>query len=256
MKSIFHPSTPHDVQTAVDFTLVVALLCYVIWWAADQYKTTAPYVDPDLYPVRGIDISAHNGMMNFEAIARDGIEFVFIKATEGTDFTDSNFRLNYDKARAAGLLVGAYHFFRFDTDGVDQAINLMKAIGDRELDLGIAVDVETHGNASGVPVDSAKMRLRDMTEYLNLRGFRVLFYSNTDGYYNLLMPEMEGMPLWICSFYKDPIAAEWTFWQYDHHGRVKGIRGDVDLNAFSGNRDDWRQFVIDTRHAADRQGNN
>lgn len=247
MKNIFDRTQKHDIQAAIDFVLVTILLVVVGVLAWRQYMHTAPYVDPDRYPVRGIDVSSHNGMMNFRAVAADGIEFVYIKATEGADFRDSNFRINYEKAREAGLKIGVYHFFRFDTDGIDQAVNLLSAVADRELDLGIAVDVEETGNARGVPLDSIKLRLRDMNEYLNLRGYRVLFYSNRDGYYDLLMPEMEGMPLWICSFYENPIEAEWTFWQYNHRGRVKGIRGDVDLNAFGGSREDWRQFILDTR---------
>lgn len=254
MKSIFSKGQPHDIQSAIDFLVVTALLVYAGVWAWREYMTSAPYVDPERYPVRGIDVSAHNGMMNFEAAAADGIEFVFIKASEGTDFRDSNFRLNYDKAREAGIMVGAYHYFRFDSDGVDQAVNLLGAVGDRQLDIGIAVDVEEEGNARGVPVDSIKMRLRDMTEYLNLRGWRVTFYSNRDGYYDLLMPEMEGMPIWICSFYSTPLEGEWTFWQYDHRGKVSGVRGDVDLDAFGGSREDWRQFILDTRQAPERRG--
>ena len=89
-----------------------------------------------------------------------------------------------------------------------------------------------------------------MTDYLNLRGYRVLFYSNRDGYYDLLLPEMEGMPLWICSFQSNPIEAEWTFWQYDHRGCVRGIICDVDLNACSGSRAVLRGFVFDSRRLA------
>lgn len=247
MKSIWDFRQKHDVQTAVDFILVSVLLVVVGVLAWRQYMTTAPYVDPEKYPVRGIDVSAHNGMMNFDAVAADGIEFVFIKATEGADFRDTNFRLNFEKASAAGLKIGVYHYFRFDTDGVAQADNLLKTVGNRELDLGIAVDVEETGNARGVPLDSVKQRLMDMTEYLNLRGYRVLFYTNRDGYYDYLMPEMEGMPLWICSFHENPIEADWTFWQFYHRGRVKGIKGDVDMNTFGGSREDWRQFILDTR---------
>lgn len=237
----------HDIQSAVDFLMVSLILAFVGVWAWHNYMTTAPYVDPDRYPIRGIDVSAHNGMMNLRAAREDGIEFIFIKASEGTDFRDSNFRLNYDKARDAGMMIGAYHYFRFDADGVDQAVNLMNTVGGRMLDLGIAVDVEEQGNATGVPPNVIRERLHDMTEYLNLRGYRVLFYTNRDGYYDFLMPEFEGMPLWICSFNRTPINADWTFWQFNHRGKVKGIRGDVDMNAFSGNRDDWRAFLLDTR---------
>ena len=250
VKEFFRKRPADDVAMAVDFVMVSLLLLFVGIWAWRTYMTTAPYVDPDKYPIRGIDVSAHNGMINFESVADEGYEFVFLKATEGSSFRDTNLRLNYEKATKAGLLVGVYHYFRFDDDGVAQAQNLLHSIGDRELDLGIAVDVETEGNATGVPPDSIKIRLRDMTDYLNLRGYRVLFYSNRDGYYDLLLPEMEGMPLWICSFQSNPIEAEWTFWQYYHRGRVLGINGDVDLNAFSGSRADFRGFVLDSRRVA------
>lgn len=243
----FDKSRAHDFQSAFDFLLVSVLLLFVGVWAWREYMTSAPYVDAAKYPVRGIDISSHNGMINFDAVKSDGIEFVFIKATEGVDFRDTNFRLNYEKARAAGLMIGAYHFFRFDSDGIDQAINLLNTVDNRQLDLGIAVDVEEHGNLEGLPRDSVKQRLLDMTEYLNLRGYRVLFYANKDSYYDLLLPEAEGMPLWICSFNRIPIEAEWTFWQYFHRGHVKGVSGPVDMNAFGGSREDFRAFVVDSR---------
>ena len=182
VKEFFRKRPADDVAMAVDFVMVSLLLLFVGIWAWRTYMTTAPYVDPDKYPIRGIDVSAHNGMINFESVADEGYEFVFLKATEGSSFRDTNLRLNYEKATKAGLLVGVYHYFRFDDDGVAQAQNLLHSIGDRELDLGIAVDVETEGNATGVPPDSIKIRLRDMTDYLNLRGYRVLFYSNRDGY--------------------------------------------------------------------------
>lgn len=85
-------------------------------------------------------------MMNLDAAADDGIEFIFIKASEGENFRDENFVLNYQKARHAGMKVGAYHFFRFDVDGVKQAVNLMRSVGARPLELGMVIDVEAEGN--------------------------------------------------------------------------------------------------------------
>lgn len=209
------------------------------------FKTSPPYVDSERFPVRGIDISAHNGMMNLDAARADGIEFAYIKASEGADFRDANFRLNYAKAHHAGMKIGAYHYFRFDTDGVKQALNLIGAVGYRKLDLGIAVDVEDAGNATGVPPDSIAFRLQRMAEYLNLRGYRVVYYSNRDGYYDYLEQTVPGSLLWICSFNRIPIERDWTFWQYDHHGRVAGIKGDVDLNVFGGSRREWEEFIED-----------
>lgn len=226
--------------------MVCALLTFVAIWAWKEYINTPPYIDHEIYPVRGIDISSHNGMINFEGVASDSIEFVFIKASEGTGFRDPNFSINYEKAHRAGLRVGAYHYFRFDEEGRPQAVQFLKTIGNRSLDLGVAIDVEEHGNAKGVDDATIKSRLTDMIEYLNMRGYRTTLYSNTDGYYQYLSPQFEGMPVWICSFYEDPFEQDFSFWQYSHSGKVKGIEGKVDLNVFSGSREDWRQYLLDS----------
>lgn len=237
------PTSKKDLLVGVGFILIALLLAGTCLWAYRQFMTTPPYVDPERYPIRGIDVSRHNGLMNLDAAAKEGVEFIFIKASEGATFKDENFRLNYRKARHAGMKIGAYHFFRFDVDGVEQAKNLLAAVGPKHLDLGVVVDVEQHGNPDGIPIEIVTDRLTRMKEYLNLMGVRVTFYTNRNGYYDYLAENFPGSPLWICSFSETPINAEWTFWQYNHRGRVAGIQGDVDLNAFCGNRKEWEAFL-------------
>ncbi|MDE7403278.1 MAG: hypothetical protein K2M87_07705 [Muribaculaceae bacterium] len=241
----FIPKRPRkDLLVSGAFLGVCLLLVGTALWAWHEYMSTPPYVDSERFPVRGFDLSAHNGFANLNAAAEAGYQFVFLKASEGVDFRDENFALNYQKALHAGLKVGAYHFFRFDRDGVEQAKNLLRVVASRPLSLGLVLDVEEAGNAPGIPADSVKNRLALMVEYLNLRGHRVMFYSNRAGYEKFLLPEFEGMPLWICSFNDDNANRDdWTFWQFDHHGRVPGVRGDVDLNTFVGSRRDWEEFT-------------
>lgn len=232
-----------DIWTAACFLLLAVILVFSCVWVWNQYLKTPPYVDPARYPVRGIDISSHNGEIDFKAVKKDGIEFAFIKASEGTDFKDKNFTTNYKNARKAGIKTGAYHFFRFDKDGVDQAINFLRATGNRRLDLGIAIDIEQQGNPENVDSTLIADRLTSMVEYLNLLGYRVTLYTNRSGYEKFLMGTFPGHPLWICSFSDHPIDADWTFWQYDHHGKINGIKGDVDLNTFNGSREDWEEHL-------------
>lgn len=223
-----------DIIAACWFLAVSLILVCTSWWAWHVYVSTPPYVDPVKFPVRGFDISAHNGYANLQAAADAGYKFVFIKASEGVSFRDENFVLNYNKARHAGLKTGAYHFFRFDRDGVEQAKHFLKVVGARPLELGLAIDIEDTGNATGVPIDSINDRLERMVEYLNLRGYRVTFYSNRAGYEKYLMDRYPGFPLWVCQFSDNSTNTDWTYWQYDHHGRIPGINGDVDLNAYFG----------------------
>lgn len=232
-----------DLVAAASFLGVSLLLVFAAVWAYHTFMTSPPYVDPEKYPVRGIDVSAHNGVIDMQKVADSGVEFVFIKATEGVDFKDRNFRTNFDKARRAGLLTGIYHFFRFDRDGVEQAINLMRSVGSRRPELGLVIDVEKAGNPDSIPTETVKNRLLQMVDYLNLLGHRVMFYSNKDGYYEYLAETFPGAPLWICGFSENPINAEWSFWQFNHRGKVNGVTGDVDLNVFCGNREEWHNFL-------------
>lgn len=232
-----------DRLVAAGFLMVCMLLVFAAIWAYRQFMTSPPYVDPERYPVRGIDVSAHNGVIDMNKVAKEGFEFVFIKATEGGDFKDKKFRVNYDKAKKAGLKTGIYHFFRFDKDGVEQALNLMRTVGKRQPELGLVIDVEKAGNPDSIPSATVVRRLSEMVDYLNLLGHRVMFYTNRDGYYEYLAETFPGYPLWICGFSETPINAEWSFWQFNHRGRVNGISGDVDLNTFCGNNDEWERFL-------------
>lgn len=240
---MLHKRLRRDIRVLWMFVAVLILLIFAIFFSWNRYITSPPHVDEERFPVRGIDVSAHQGMMNLDAVAKAGYEFIFIKATEGTDYRDPNFALNYMKAGHAGLMRGAYHFFRFDRDGIDQARNLLKAVEARPLELGVVIDVEQQGNPENVPADSIAARLSDMVDMLTLRGYRPMFYSNEQGYERFLYPTCAGMPLWICSFNENMANGNWTFWQYDHRGKVPGIRGDVDLDVFSGNREQWKQHL-------------
>lgn len=236
-----------DIIAAILFVCVAGFFVFSVIWAYREYRTSPPYVDSEKYPVRGIDISRHNGMIDFKKVKDSGMEFVFIKASEGESHRDSLYTRNFEKAREAGLKTGAYHFFRFDTEGVAQALNFLQAVGPRHPDLGLVIDVESAGNPGNVPAEIVQHRLQSMVEYMNLLGLQVMIYTNLDGYYDYIAETLPGYPLWICRFRENPINADWTFWQYDHHGKVDGVKGDVDLNAFNGSREEWQRYFEDNK---------
>lgn len=241
-----------DILIFFCFLIAAGLLSWASYSAWIYFRTTPPYVDRERYPVAGFDISSHNGDIDFKASAKDGMEFVWIKATEGVTFKDKNFPVNHAKAGEAGLKRGAYHFFRFDKDGVEQAINLLSTIGDRTLEMGVAIDIESSGNPQDINEELIKERILAMAEYLNLRGLAPTFYCNKADYYKYMAESFPGNSLWICSFSQDPISSPWTFWQFNHKGTLKGANGKVDLDVFGGSIDEWTDFLSKQQY----KGNN
>lgn len=216
------------------FVLGAAAIMVVMGGSLIYRRVLAPasavVPDPVAYPIRGVDLSAHNGDVDFDRVASDGISFALLKATEGTDFKDSRFAENYDRARNVGLRVGAYHFFRFDTDGRLQAINLLHSVRNREVDFPLVIDVEEWGNPDAIATSEIVGRLRDMISHLRYFGRDVMIYTNKDGYERFVRGNFDDYPLWLCSFTEIDPTINWHLWQYTHRGRVAGVGGNVDIS--------------------------
>ena len=86
------------------------------------------YPSSEEFPVRGIDISHHQGEIRWDELKKEAIEFVFIKATEGGDFTDPKFADNWRNAQKNNYHVGAYHFYRICKNGKEQAENFIRIV--------------------------------------------------------------------------------------------------------------------------------
>lgn len=232
----------HRALWALGVLLILALLAASLYVLRIRlHHNSSEIVDND-YELVGIDVSSHNGKINFECVSGAGIDFVIIKASEGAAFRDSRFASNYDSAKDNGLAVGAYHFFRFDVDGTLQARNFVETIGDRDFDLPLVIDVEEHGNPYVFLRSKVVRQLRDMVDELTALEYRVMIYTNKDGYYKFIKDNFDDYPLWLCSLNRRP-ELDWTIWQYSHWGVVDGIQGDVDLNRFYGNLEQWKNWL-------------
>ena len=232
----------HRALWALGVLLILALLAASLYVLRIRlHHNSSEIVDND-YELVGIDVSSHNGKINFERVSRAGIDFIIIKASEGAAFRDSRFASNYDSAKDNGLAVGAYHFFRFDVDGTLQARNFVETIGDRDFDLPLVIDVEEHGNPYVFLRSKVVRQLRDMVDELTALEYRVMIYTNKDGYYKFIKDNFDDYPLWLCSLNRRP-ELDWTIWQYSHWGKVDGIQGGVDLNRFYGNLEQWKNWL-------------
>lgn len=196
--------------------------------------------DRERYPLRGIDISHHNGHVDFDLLAREDsdVGFLYVKATEGTGFVDPDFVRNSSGGISSGVPTGAYHFFRYDVDGELQALNFVAALRGRNFSLPPAIDVEDWGNPDGHATAAIVERLRNMIRYMQSAGYAPIIYTNVDGYYRVVKGNFDDIPLWISSFSypplpTDPDCRRWSIWQYSHRGSVSGIGSDTDLNVIN-----------------------
>jgi lysozyme len=223
-------------------------------WEAWRARLVAP--SHSRFPLRGIDVSHHQGPIDWPRVRASGQSFAFIKASEGTDFRDTRFVENWQAARAAGLVTGAYHFFTFCSPGIAQAENFLAVAPPRRPEhelaqseplLPLAVDIEFTGNCVGwESVASIQRELRVFVERLESgAGRRPLLYTTLDCLRELIPPELKGHPYWLRSLWGEPkVDAAWQFWQHSALGEVPGVQGPVDLNVFAGSEANWQGLVL------------
>ncbi len=182
--------------------------------------------DSEMY---GIDVSHHQGQIDWEAVAGDDIVFTYIKATEGGDWVDPRFTENWTGALGAGLEVGAYHFFRTCTDGALQARNLLSTVPAAELTLPLAIDIEG-GGICAETVSEAEIHdeLMEMVDLVEAERGPVIFYVLDD--FDYLGDIVDQRQRWQRSLFRRPGNSDWKVWQASNQADVDGIGGRVDLN--------------------------
>ncbi|NUU18705.1 lysozyme [Cellulomonas humilata] len=201
------------------------------------------------YDVRGVDVSAHQGVIDWPVLAAQDIDFAYVKATEGSGFVDDRFAENLQGAREAGLLVGAYHFFSFESPGRSQAEQIIATVPADDDLLPVAVDVEHYGKFFGDPPDASTVREELEVLVTMLRehyGVDPVIYATQAAYGRYVAGGFPDSPLWIRAVYLPPRVSDgraWAFWQYSHRDRLDGYDGRepfLDLNVFHGDLGELR----------------
>jgi len=183
------------------------------------------------YPIRGIDVSHHQNEIDWRKVAADDVAFAFIKASEGGDHRDRRFALNWKEAQAAGLKVGAYHFFTFCRSGTDQAKNFLDVLGQQKGTLPAALDLEFGGNCAAKPEPSRiRAEIDNFLAPVERHTSKPVVLYVTPEFWDAYKDILPKRPLWVRSLFRQPHQSDWSYWQYHNAGRVDGISGRVDLN--------------------------
>ena len=197
---------------------------------------------------RGIDISEFQGEIDFEEVRRSGIEAVYIRVGAG-EYTDEYFAENYERAKAAGLKIGFYHYVtaRSVDEGRRQARFFASLAAGREPDMRLAMDFEYFGSLSVSQINAISEAYLDELTALTRR--EAVIYSDLSNARNIFSRALaEKYPLWAAQYGADEPSAngkwrEWVGFQYTDEGRVGGIYGNVDRNIFTEGiflSDSWR----------------
>ncbi|MFI2297088.1 GH25 family lysozyme [Isoptericola sp. NPDC019571] len=196
----------------------------------------------DRYAVRGVDVSAYQGEIDWPVLADQDLDFAFIKATEGSAHEDERFAASWEGARATDLLVGAYHFLSFESPGADQAAHMIDVVPAESGTLPPVVDVEYYGDFAADPptVDELRGILDPMLDALEDHyGVPPILYTTQQIRADYLGDDYDRYPLWIRSVASTPDLPrrDWEFWQYSDRDTLPGYAGEeehIDMNVFDG----------------------
>lgn len=198
----------------------------------------AEKTSPEEFAVKGIDVSHHQGRIEWEDVAESGITFAYAKATEGTDWIDPRGESNWRGAKDAGLRVGAYHYYLLCQTGTEQAEHFINIVPMDASALPPVIDLE-HAQNCGMDLPPAEVRAEISVMISKLRhhyGKDPVIYTTNAFYRDWLQGAFPANPIWIRdiqAYPKLPDGRDWTIWQYTHRGRVPGIEGDVDMNVMA-----------------------
>jgi lysozyme len=192
------------------------------------------------YSVRGVDVSAHQGVIDWDLLKADGVDFAYIKASEGETFNDPRFSRNWYAADQAGVLRGAYHFFTQCRSGKAQAQNFIRVVPADPNALPPAVDAEHMGPCLQAPaVKDVAAEIAVFLDALQAQyKVRPIIYATREFHDAYLAGKFPKERFWVRRLLLAPHfrQSQWVFWQYHNWGRRAGVSGPIDLDVFKGTR--------------------
>ena len=193
----------------------------------------------------GIDVSSHQGDIDWQAVAADGVEFAFIRAVyrgygTGKLVIDEKCLQNIDGAQANGIDVGLYVFSQAITEEevLEEANTVISLLEGRSLQLPIVFDVE---KVSDSEARTNALSVQDRTDLtiaflkaIENAGFDTMIYHNTEmGAMLLDLTQLTEYKKWFAGYNPEFYwPYEFDLWQYSETGSVAGIKGAVDLDIY------------------------
>ena len=214
--------------------LLLSLVLLLPLCIADWQPMKAKAVDKNGL-MHGVDVSAYNGVVDWQLLAGNGIDFVILRggklpSEKEEYFEDDQFDINYEEARKVGLKVGVYmRCGATSWEKFEEAVNLyIETIKDKEYDFPVFLDVEEDAQQ--------KLGKEVMTQYtldglamIEEAGYKAGVYANLNWFTNYIdrdLLEEKGYPLWLARYTHDYTSNDFSdhyfMWQYSNKGQLAG----------------------------------
>ena len=214
---------------------IIFSLCTTIM---ELYNTSYALSPESSLSYKGIDVSDWQGYIDYNRVKNAGIEVVYIKSSQGSNWKDPYFEINYQNAKANGLKVGFYHFLTA-VNTRQEATFFASVISGKQADCKLAMDYETF---QGVDIETINQISQVFLETVQrLTGKQVIIYSDLYNASNIFGENLSSnYSLWL-AYYGDidrleNINSNWDNYigvQYSDEGRINGISGRVDMDLFT-----------------------
>jgi lysozyme len=243
-----------SVALAVGAVLVIILFgLYKIGKSNEEMRKMRKMRQSGVSFLNGLDVSSYQQTIDWKKVASTGVSFAYIKATEGTTIQDSFFASNRANAKAAGIIVGAYHLFRPKTAGQGQIDNFVSTVGQIESgELPPVLDLEVPSDWQSFSIATRIGFVKDwLTAVETALGVRPIIYINNSDAQTLLDNDQsfatDSLFVAFPTNASIPVLprpwSDWTFWQHNWQGTVSGISGNCDLDYFHGTLEDLRKLL-------------
>ena len=190
----------------------------------------------------GIDVSKHNGNIDWNAVKNSGVSFVIIRcgyrgSATGVLVEDPMFRSNIKGAKAAGLKVGVYFFCQAvnEVEAVEEASMAVSLVSGYGLDMPIFLDVESAqgGRGDKISKETRTAVCRAFCQTVQNSGYSAGIYANKSWFNEKINTgSLTSYKIWLAQYASAPTytTTRYDMWQYSSKGRISGISGDVDLD--------------------------
>jgi len=207
---------------------------------------TVCYEDDTYVAKKGIDVSHHQGRIDWEAVKEDGIEFVFVRIAyrgygKGGNLLVDTMQKEYIKrAHEAGLKVGVYVFSQAinEEEALEEAKLVVDTLEDTKLELPVVFDPELirddDARTDTVSGEQFTKNTIVFCEYVKKKGYTPMVYSNMVWEWRLFdMEQIQQYGIWYADYEKIPQTPyDFEFWQYSEKGHVSGVQGNCDLDVW------------------------